>query len=55
MNLGINYEWICGLVFGIEADQIYLVQEEGEEPDWDEPPSQVIYLHLGIIAISFIF
>tara|TARA_R110000822_G_scaffold69023_6_gene167880 strand:+ start:6419 stop:6580 length:162 start_codon:yes stop_codon:yes gene_type:complete len=49
-----DYEWKWGLVFGLEYDQLYLLEEEEEEPDWDSEPASVIYLHLGVISVALI-
>lgn len=46
-----DYEWKSGLVFGLDTDSIYVVEEEQEE---EPEPSTIITLYLGIIALSFI-
>ena len=52
----INFEWKAGLVFGIEADEIYSVEEVDDVPDFEnEEPHQVIYVHLGIISLCLMF
>ena len=52
----INFEWKAGLVFGIEADTIYAVEEVNDVPDFEnEEPHQVIYIHLGIISLCLMF
>lgn len=51
----IDFEFKAGLVFGIEADSIYVTPHEEELPDFDTEPNQVIYLHLGILTICFIW
>ena len=48
-----DYEWKSGLVFGLDTDNIYLV-EEGEDFDDDKAPSTIITLYLGIVALIFI-
>jgi len=48
-----DYEWKAGLVFGLDTDNIYLV-EEGEDFDDDKAPSTIITLYLGIVALIFI-
>jgi hypothetical protein len=55
-NMIINFEWKSGLVFGIEADQIYSVDEVDDVPDFEnEEPHPVIYVHLGIISLCLMF
>ena len=49
----VDFEFKAGLVFGLEADKILVIPEEGE-PDFESEPNEVIYLHLGIISIAFI-
>lgn len=51
----IEFEWKSGLVFGLEADKIHIVSDDDVAPDFDEEPNQVIYLHLGIISVCFIW
>ena len=46
-----DYEWKSGLVFGLETDTIYVVEEEQEE---DPKPSTIITLYLGFVALHFI-
>lgn len=48
----IDYELIAGVKVGIEADRVYMMDEEEHI---DEEPTEVIYIHLGIVTISFIF
>jgi len=48
-----DYEWKAGLVFGLDTDSIYLV-EEGEDFDAEGPSATIITLYLGIVALSFI-
>jgi hypothetical protein len=47
----IDYEFKGGLVFGLEADIVYLMDEE---ENLAEEPNNVIYLHLGILTLAFI-
>lgn len=49
----VDYEFKAGLVVGLEADQIIMYDEEKQEMT-DEVAS-VIYLHLGIFTLAFIF
>jgi len=51
----VDFEFKAGLVFGIEADSIYVTPNEKDLPDFDTEPNQVIYLHLGILTICFIW
>lgn len=51
----VDFEFKAGLVFGIEADSIYVTAEEQELPDFEAEPNQVIYLHLGILTVCFIW
>lgn len=48
----VDFEFKTGLVFGLEADTIFMMDEE---ENLDEEPSNVIYLHLGILTIAIIF
>ena len=48
----IDYELIAGVKVGIEADQVYMMDEDEYV---DEEPTEVIYIHLGIVTLSFIF
>ena len=48
-----DYEWKSGLVFGLDTDSIYVVDEE-EEINTEQPPSTIITLYLGIIAFHLI-
>jgi hypothetical protein len=50
----IDTELKAGLVFGIEADSIVIV-EEGKELELDNPPAQMITIYLGFIAIHILF
>lgn len=49
----VDYEWKSGLVFGIEADEIHLYEEETEK--FHEQPVSAVYVHLGIVSVAFIF
>ena len=48
----IDYELIAGVKVGLEADRVYMMDEDD---NMAEEPSEVIYLHLGILTISLIF
>lgn len=48
----VDFEFKTGLVFGLEAATIFMMDEE---ENLDDEPSSVIYLHLGIISIAVIF
>ena len=47
----IDYELIAGVKVGIEADQVYMMDEDEYV---DEEPTEVIYLHLFFFTISII-
>lgn len=47
----VNCEFKSGVVFGLEADVVHLMDEK--EVVSDEETS-IIYLHLGIVTISFL-
>lgn len=47
----LEFETKAGLVFGLEADQLYIMDED--EKMHDEPVS-VVYLHIGFITVAFI-
>lgn len=49
----IDYEFKSGLVFGLESDQLIIFDEESQE--MQEDPANVIYLHMGILTLAFIF
>lgn len=52
----VEFEWKSGLVFGLEAGVVYEVEDTETIPDFDENiEHQVIYLHLGILTLCFIF
>ena len=48
----IDYELIAGIKVGLEADRVYMMDKDD---NMAEEPSEVIYIHLGIVTISFIF
>jgi hypothetical protein len=48
----IDYELIAGVKVGIESDKVYMMDED---ENIDEDSTEVIYIHLGIVTISFIF
>jgi hypothetical protein len=48
----LDFEFKTGLVFGIEADELYIMDEDDK---MSEEANQVIYLHIGFITIAFIF
>ena len=48
----LDFEFKTGLVFGIEADELYIMDENDKMSD---EANQVIYLHIGFITIAFIF
>ena len=48
----IDYEIIAGVKVGIEADRVYMMDED---ENIDEEPTEVIYIHLILFTISFIF
>ena len=48
----IDYELIAGVKVGIEADRVYMMDEY---ENIDEEPTEVIYIHLILFTISFIF
>jgi len=47
----LEFETKAGLVFGLEADQLYILDEEDNMGD---EPVPVIYLHIGFITLAFI-
>ena len=47
----LEFETKAGLVFGLEADQLYIMDEEDNMGD---EPVPVIYLHIGFITVAFI-
>ena len=48
-----DYEFNCGVVFGINFDDIYMVEEEGD-PIKDEADT-ALYIHLGIVTLVFMY
>jgi len=50
----VDFEWIAGLVFGLDTNQISMI-EEGATLSLDEPQSTCINLYLGIVVIHLIF
>jgi hypothetical protein len=49
-----NIEFNAGLVFGLNVDTVYMVEKEEDTPNFDEKPTKVIYLHLGVITIAML-
>lgn len=47
----LEFETKAGLVFGLEADQLYIMDEDEKMHD---EPVPVIYLHIGFITLAFI-
>jgi hypothetical protein len=47
----LDFEFKTGLVFGIEADELYIMDEDDK---MSEEANQVIYLHLGFLTLAFI-
>jgi hypothetical protein len=47
----LDFEFKTGLVFGIEADELYIMDEQD---NMTEEANQVIYLHLGFLTLAFI-
>ena len=47
----LDFEFKTGLVFGLEADELYIMDEENNMSD---EANQVIYLHIGFLTIAFI-
>ena len=47
----LDFEYKTGLVFGIEADELYIMDENDKMSD---EANQVIYLHIGFITLAFI-
>jgi hypothetical protein len=48
----LDFEFKTGLVFGIEADELYIMDENDK---MSEEANQAIYLHIGFITLAFIF
>ncbi len=49
----IDIEWKCGLVFGLDTEQVVVI-EEGEEFDEESETRTAINLYLGIAVITLI-
>lgn len=47
----LEFETKAGLVFGLEADQLYIMDEED---NMEDDPVPVIYLHIGFVTVAFI-
>ena len=47
----VNAEFKSGLVFGLEADVVHMMDEKENVADEE---TTVFYLHLGIITIAFL-
>jgi hypothetical protein len=47
----LDFEFKTGLVFGIEADELYIMDENDNMTD---EANQVIYLHLGFLTLALI-
>jgi len=47
----LNFEFKTGLVFGIEADELYIMDDDNKMSD---EANQVIYLHIGFLTLAFI-
>ena len=47
----LDFEFKTGLVFGIEADELFIMDENDK---MSEEANQVIYLHLGFLTLAFI-
>ena len=47
----LEFETKAGLVFGLEADQLFIMDDENNMGD---DPVPVIYLHIGFITLAFI-
>jgi hypothetical protein len=47
----LEFETKAGLVFGLEADQLYIMDENDIMM---EDPVPVVYLHIGFITLAFI-
>ena len=48
----IDVELIAGVKVGLESDRVYMMDED---ENIDENPTEVIYIHLLLFTISFIF
>ena len=51
----VDFEFKAGLVVGIEADSVYVTENPEDPPDLEGEPFQVIYVHLGILTIAFVW
>lgn len=49
-----DIEFNAGLVFGLNVDTVYVVENEGDNPNFEEEANTVIYLHLGVITVAMI-
>ena len=47
----LDFEFKTGLVFGIEADELFIMDENEK---MSEEANQVIYLLIGFITLAFI-
>jgi hypothetical protein len=47
----VHTEFKAGLVFGLETDVVHMMDEK---ENVDDEETTVIYLHLGILTISFL-
>ena len=47
----LDFEFKTGLVFGIEADELYIMDDDNKMSD---EANQVIYLHIGFLTLAFI-
>jgi len=47
----LDFEFKTGLVFGIEADELFIMDENDK---MSEEANQVIYLHIGFLTLAFI-
>ena len=47
----LDFEFKTGLVFGLESDELYIMDEENNMSD---EANQVIYLHIGFLTLAFI-
>jgi hypothetical protein len=47
----LDFEFKTGLVFGLEADELYIMDEND---NMSEEANQVIYLHIGFLTLAFI-
>lgn len=47
----VNFELKAGIVFGLETDVVHMMDEKEVV---SEEETTIIYLHLGIITVSFL-